>query len=268
MKKIGIIGCGNMGEAILSGVLSNKVVSAKDMLVSDVDSPKLDRIKNTYNIEATFNNSIVAKSSDVIIVAVKPQDIESTLLGIAECLNNKKLLISIAAGVKIKRISSIVGNDVPIARVMPNMPALIKEGFSALSFSENTSKNLSKTAKDIFKSIGDVVEVKEKDLDAITAISGSGPAYFFYIVETLIDAGKGLGLKHDTAKKAALKTALGSVKLLAISGADPKVLRKKVTSKGGTTEAAFRVFKKEGLGRVITSGIRAAQKRSKELSGG
>ncbi len=267
MKKIGIIGCGNMGEAILSGIVSNRLVQPKDIIVSDVDSAKLDNIKKAYKADVTFNNSIVAKSSDVIIMAVKPQDMKAALLDISEFLNKEKLLISIAAGVTIKKIVSIIGKDKPVVRVMPNMPALIKKGFTAICFSKNVGKKEADLTKKVFSCLGDTVEVKEKNLDAITAISGSGPAYFFYIVETLIKAGKGLGLTQDTAKKAVIKTALGSLALLSESGEDPSTLRKKVTSKGGTTEAAFKVFNEEGLGRVMRDGIKAANKRSKELSG-
>jgi pyrroline-5-carboxylate reductase len=268
MQKIGVIGCGNMGEAILGGIISDKVVSAKDILVSDVDSAKLDSIKNKYKVDVTFNNSIVAKSSSMIIVAVKPQDMNSVLLGISECFEGKKFLVSIAAGVTIKKITSVIGGGVPVARAMPNMPALIRQGFSAVSFSKNTGKEDAEFAKKVFSCLGDVVEVKEKDLDTITAISGSGPAYFFYIVEMLIKTGTKLGMTKDIAKRAALKTALGSVELLNRSGEEPSLLRKKVTSKGGTTEAAFKVFKKRGLERIMQNGITAAKKRSKELSGG
>lgn len=266
MKKIGIIGCGNMGEAILKGIVSNKVVSHRNIFISDVDSRKLNRIKKVYNVEATFNNSMVTKASDLIIMAVKPQQMDSALSSISECLNNKKLLVSIAAGVTVKRISSIIGDDIPIVRVMPNMPALIGMGFSAISFSEGVDKSFVKFTKAIFDSIGEVLEVKEKDLDTITAISGSGPAYFFYLVERLIKSGIKLGLAPETAKKAAIKTALGSIELLNRTEEDPSILRKKITSKGGTTEAAFKVFKKRGLDRIIQNGIKAAKDRSKKLS--
>ena len=268
MKKIGIIGCGNMGEAILRGIISNRLVQPKDIMVSDVDSAKLDSIKKAYKANVTFNNSIVVKSSDAIIMAVKPQDMKAALLDISEFLGKEKILISIAAGFTIKKIVSIIGKKKPVVRVMPNMPALIKEGFTAISFSKDVGKKEADLAKKVFSCLGETAEVKEKDLDAITAISGSGPAYFFYIVETLIKAGKELGLTQDTARKAAIKTALGSCMLLSRSTEDPSMLRKKVTSKGGTTEAAFKVFNKEGLGRAMRDGIKAAKKRSKELSGG
>ena len=267
MKKIGIIGCGRMGEAILNGIVKQKGVSPKDIFVSDVDSARLNRIKRVYGCDATFNNSKVAKMSDLIIMAVKPQDMISALGSISACLNRKKLVVSIAAGVTIKKISSVIGGDVPVARVMPNMPALVRKSFSAFSFSKKADKGLMRFAKAVFSSIGDVAEVREKDMDAITAISGSGPAYFFYLVEILIKSGIKLGLTPETAKRAAVKTALGSVELLNKFNQDASILRKMATSKGGTTEAAFKVFGKERLNAIIEKGVRAARDRSKELSG-
>jgi pyrroline-5-carboxylate reductase len=265
--KIGIIGCGNMGEVILSGMLASNIASAKEICVSDKDSAKLDQLKNEYGIEATFNNSNVAKESDVIIVAVKPQEIDEALTEISGRIEAGKMLISIVAGVTTKRIKALVGEETLVVRVMPNMPALIKSGFSAIAYSKGVNKELADLVIKIFGSIGDVVEVDEKDLDAITAVSGSGPAYFFYLVEQLVKNGVKLGLEQDVAEKAALKTALGSAELLISAKEDAEALRKKVTSKGGTTEAAFHVFKEEGLEEIIRDGIKAARDRSKELSG-
>jgi len=268
MKRLSIIGCGNMGEAILKGIVSKGIVSAKNISVSDTDSSKLQRIKKVYGVDVSFTNSAITKSADTIIVAVKPQDISAVLADISGCLDEGKLLISVAAGITIKRINSLVGKDVPVVRVMPNMPALVNMGFSCITFSKKVSEDSSIAAKNIFGSIGEVEEVKEKDLDALTAISGSGPAYFFYFTELLMKCGIDLGLSSKTAKNAAMKTAIGSAQLLKALGQDPQALRKKVTSKGGTTEAAFNVFRKKRLGEIFASGVKAAKKRSKELSGG
>ena len=264
MKTIGIIGCGNMGEAILRGIISTNIVRAKNIFISDINSSQLDCIKNAYKVNVGFNNSIVAKSSDVIILAVKPQDMASTLAGISQELNKKKLLISIAAGMKTKKILSFLDNNVPVVRVMPNMPALIGKGVSAIS-KDSASARHRKDAGRIFSSIGEVVEIREKDFDAVTAISGSGPAYFFYLVEVLIKSAVKLGLKKDVARKLAVKTAYGSVCLLDQLKQDPASLRKKVTSKGGTTEAVFKLFKKKNLDKIFEEGIKKASQRSKEL---
>jgi len=267
MKTIGIIGCGNMGEAILRGIISTKTVSPKNIFVSDMNSNKLDCIKRTYRVNVTFSNSTVAKSSDVIIMAVKPQDICSALSDISQEFNNKKLLISIAAGVGVKKIRSLLEKNASVARAMPNMPALVGEGVTAVCL-DYVPHIYKKDIIKIFLSIGDVVEIKEKYFDAVTAVSGSGPAYFFYMIEVLIKSAVGLGLKRSVAEKMAVKTAQGSIRLLNQLKQDPAIFRKKVTSKGGTTEAAFKLFKKKKFGRIFEEGIKKASQRSKELAGG
>ncbi len=268
MKKIGMIGCGNMGQAILGGIMSKGLASGKDVFISDIDSVKLEKVRKGYGVEATFNNSMVASSANIIILAVKPQDMEETLLGIAGSLTGDKVLVSIAAGVTIRKISFITGGAVSVARTMPNMPALIKEGFTAVSYSRKTGRREKELIKNIFLALGEVVEVKESDLDAITALSGSGPAYFYFFLEALTKAGTGLGLTRKVAARAAFRTALGSLKLLDESGRDPSRLRRQVTSKGGATQAALTVFRRKGLQGAVTAGLKAARKRSRELSGG
>lgn len=257
-----------MGEAILKGILANRISSQRSIFVSDTDSFKLNRIKHQYKIAVTLSNSLVAQSSDTVIIAVKPQDIAAALKVISGYLDRDKLLISVAAGVTIKKISSAVGHDTPVVRAMPNMPALVNKGFTALSFSRGVSSERARFTVRIFSSLGDTVVIKEKDMDAITAISGSGPAYFFYLVETLIENGIKLGLNRDIAIEASVKTAIGSTQLLKDSPEDAAALRRRVTSKGGTTEAAFKVFEKRGLGGILEKGIKAARDRARELSGG
>ncbi len=266
-RKIGIIGCGNMGEAILRGIISKKIASRRDIFVSDLNSAKLNCIKKIHKVNVTFNNSMVTERSDIVILAVKPQKMNEVLSAISEELDTKKLVISVAAGITTKKIKKLLAKGTPVARVMPNMPALIGKGVSAVCLSGVSSK-YRKDILNIFSSIGKVVQVKEKDFDAVTAISGSGPAYFFYLVEVLVKTAISLGLKKDVAIDLAMRTALGSVELLAKSGLDPVTLRKKVTSKGGTTEAAFKLFKKKKLEEILKTGIKKAKKRSKELSGG
>lgn len=268
MRKIGIIGCGNMGEAILKGILTNNVVSRKNIFVSDINSAKLNRIKSAYKVFVTFNSSIVAEASDIIILAAKPQDMASIINSISEQLNKRKLVISVAAGVSTKKITSLIGNDrVAVVRVMPNMPALIGKGISAVC-ADCVSRKRRSIVYEIFSSIGDIVEIKEKDFDAVTAISGSGPAYFFYLVEALIKSGVSFGLKRKVAEELAVKTAIGSMELLGRMGEDASLLRKKVASKGGTTEAAFKLFRKKKLAKILEEGIKKARNRSKQLRRG
>ncbi|MDP3804352.1 MAG: pyrroline-5-carboxylate reductase [Candidatus Omnitrophota bacterium] len=267
-KKIGIIGCGNMGEAILSR-LSNILEKSTSIMVSEYDTARRDYIQNKYKIIVEIDNNAVVKYSDVIILAVKPKDFDKILKTEVCCgVSKSKILISIAAGITTKHIEGIVGKDIPVIRVMPNMPAVIGEAISSISRGTSAGDKEMDVAKEIFSVIGEVVEVDEKLVDAVTAVSGSGPAYFFYLIEALVEASRKLGLDEETAKKLVLKTAIGSAKLLEATKEEPHLLRKKVTSKGGTTEAALKVFDDKMVKSIIRDAVKAAHKRSKELTGG
>jgi pyrroline-5-carboxylate reductase len=264
-KKIGIIGCGNMGEAILDR-LSNILRKSVSIMVSEFDAKRRDYIQSRYKVIVETDNNEVVKFADVIILAVKPKDLEAILKTEVCCgASKEKLLISIAAGITTKYIERIVGKDVPVIRVMPNMAATIGESITSISAGSAVTPEHMKLAKEIFLMIGDVVEVDEKLVDAVTATSGSGPAYFFYMIEALIEAGCAAGLKEDVARKLVLKTALGSAKLLEIFKEDPAILRSKVTSKGGTTEAAIKVFESRKFKNIIKDAVKAARARSKKL---
>lgn len=265
-KKIGIIGCGNMGEALLSrlsGVLEKSVA----LMVSELDAARREYIQAKHRVMVEIDNNIVVKYSDVLIIAVKPKDFEK-VLGEEVCrgISNKKLLISIAAGITTKYIESVVGKDVPVIRVMPNMAASIGEAISSISRGSAAGDEHVEIAREIFSTLGDVVEVDEKLADAVTAISGSGPAYFFCLIEALIESAKKLGLDKETARKLVSKTALGSARLFEALKEDPAALIKKVASKGGTTEAAFKALEEKRFKAIVMDAVRKAHKRSKELS--
>ncbi|OIO37365.1 MAG: pyrroline-5-carboxylate reductase [Candidatus Omnitrophica bacterium CG1_02_49_10] len=262
-KRIGIIGCGNMGEALLKGLLGS--VKKQNILITDKQPARARYIKRRYEVKAAHNNLEIIRKSDIIILSVKPQEISGLLSGLSERINKGHLIISIAAGIKTAYIDGLL-NGVPVVRVMPNMPALIGEGISAVSKGRYAKSGDMKRAKAIFKSVGDVVEVREKDMDAVTAVSGSGPAYFFYIIDALLKAGVKQGLKKDVSTKLALKTALGAARLISSSGLSAEELVKKVASKGGTTEAALAVFERRGLKNIINEAVRAAADRSRQLS--
>ena len=267
-KKIGIIGCGNMGEALLCR-LSDVMEKSTALMVSETDTARRDAIQAKYRIIVEIDNNYLVKYSDVIILAVKPQDLEKVLRQEVCCgVSGKKLLISIAAGVTTKHIEKIVGKDIPVVRAMPNMPAIIGEAITSISAGRAATREHLGTARYIFSTIGDVVEVDEKLVDAVTAVSGSGPAYFFYMIEALTEAAKKLRLDSDTASKLVAKTALGSAKVLNALKESPAQLRRRVTSKGGTTEAAMKVFEQKNLRKIIAEAVAAACKRSKELSKG
>jgi pyrroline-5-carboxylate reductase len=267
-KKIGIIGCGNMGEAILER-LALVLEKSTSIMVSEMDAKRRDYIQSKYRIIVEIDNNQVVKFADVIILAVKPKDLRSLIKDELCCsLDKSKLVISIAAGVTTKFIEDIVGEEMPVIRMMPNMPAMIGEGISSLSRGRYVNNQHAQLAKEIFTLIGSVVEVDEKLVDAVTAVSGSGPAYYFYFIEAMIEAAKELGLDDEKARELVLKTMFGTAKLLEFTKQDPIELRARVASKGGTTEAAINSFESRDLKGIVAAALEAARDRSIEISRG
>ncbi|MFA5146086.1 MAG: pyrroline-5-carboxylate reductase [Candidatus Omnitrophota bacterium] len=265
-KKIGMIGCGNMGEAMIRK-LSAAVADPGLLIASDADPARRDSIKAKYGVATGIDNAYLVSHSDVVILAVKPKDLEKILYeDIRRAVSKDKLLISIAAGITTDYIGQMVGKGIPVIRVMPNMAATIGEGISAISAGPSAGAEDMKTAKEIFSAVGDVVEVDEGLMDAVTALSGSGPAYFFYMMEALMEAAAELGLDEHTAGALVRKTAAGSSRLVEVLKESPGDLSKKVASKGGTTEAAFKVFGSKKFKAIIKAAVKAACKRSKEIS--
>ncbi|MDD5449595.1 MAG: pyrroline-5-carboxylate reductase [Candidatus Omnitrophica bacterium] len=256
-KRVGIIGCGNMGTAILKAVAKSP---GHQVTSYDIDKKRLKDTAKKYKIKAAKDIPDLVKKCDIIVLAVKPKDIEEVLSGARYDINTSKILISVAAGVTTASIESVVQKKIAIVRAMPNMPALIQAGISAVCRGRFASDKDLSAAKELFKNIGEVVEVEEDAMNAVTAISGSGPAYFFFLVEILIKMGRELGLKDGVAAKLAVETILGSARLLKETGESPEALRSRVTSKGGTTEAAFKIFLKNGLEEIIKNGIREGAK--------
>lgn len=264
MMKIGIIGCGNMGQALLAGIIAKGFIARRNILVSDKARKRLKFARLKLKINIATSNSELIKRCRVIILAVKPQDADAVLRDIA-WPSEKKLLISICAGISTQKLERRLGK-VAVVRLMPNIPALISQGISAISSGKYATAKDKKLAKSIFSCIGEVVEVKEELMNAVTAISGSGPAYFFYLAERLMEAAKGLGISSQVAQKLVLKTALGTAMLMSQSQQTSRALRKRVSSKGGTTEAAFKVFREKGLDKILALAFKAAAKRSNQLS--
>lgn len=252
-----------MGEAILGRSLAAKRWS---ILASDIKPDKRIRAKRKYGIKVTADNLEVADLADVIVLAVKPQELNCVLNEISPYVSKRKLIISIVAGVPTARIESQMRSEAPVVRVMPNMPALIGKGISAICKGRYAKSSHLNTTKAIFQTIGEVVEVEEVLLDAVTAVSGSGPAYLFYLVECMVDAALELGLSKEVAGRLVSQTVLGSSELLLRMKEGAAELRRRVTSKGGTTEAAFKVFESKGLKDIVKKALRAACSRSKELS--
>jgi len=277
-KRIGFIGAGNMGEAIISGLIKSNLCKAGQIWASDVRGARLSELKKLYKINTAENNAGLFDAVDIVVLSVKPQQMKEVLDGLSRVVVHKietpTLLISIAAGFPIRMIEKHLYNRLdensrrllPIVRVMPNTPALVLAGMAGMSGNRYVRESDLSAARMILGAIGKVIEFKEKELDAVTALSGSGPAYVFYFVEALIEAGTRLGLKKSDALTLILETIKGSVKLLEETGETPLSLRKKVTSKGGTTEAALGVLKKHSVKDLLIKAIIAAAQRSRQLS--
>jgi len=269
MDRIGFVGGGNMAEALIKGIIEANIYKPENILASDIRAERLDFLAKEYGIAAVKENAGVACDVDVLVLSVKPQNMAEALESIKASVGGVKLVISIAAGVKAAKIADALG-DVGIVRVMPNTPALIGQGASAL-FANDKAKILLDEAKKIFSAVGKVVVIEDEALiDAVTAVSGSGPAYYFLLAEEMIKAAVELGLSEDVAKQLVLQTAKGAGLLAAEAdkkGERPAELRKKVTSPGGTTEAALKVLAEGSFGSLIAKAITRACERSRQLSG-
>ena len=269
MGTIGFIGSGNMAEALIKGIIAAGIYKPANIFVSDIRPERLKQLVKKYKVKPTKNNNKLASKADIFVLSVKPQNMTEALESIKDAVSNKKLVISIAAGVKTSRIADVLG-DVAIIRAMPNTPALIGEGASAL-FANTKAKPMLEAAKLIFSAVGKAVVIEDEDLiDAVTAVSGSGPAYYFLLMEEMIKAAVELGLPKTVAKDLVLQTAKGAGLLAAEAdktGESPAELRRKVTSPGGTTEAALKVLAEGKFGPLIEAAVKKARDRSRELSG-
>jgi pyrroline-5-carboxylate reductase len=263
---IGVIGAGNMGSALIAGIVEGKQFKADQLLVSDIRQERVDYLSQRYHVVKVDSNRTLTRDCTTIILAVKPKEIRPVVEDVKGELRADHLLISIAAGVPIKAITDIVQRELSIIRVMPNTPAMIRMGITAISAGPLTKPKDIDMAIAIFSQVGETVIVEEKMMDAVTALSGSGPGYMFLIMEAFVDAGIKLGLKRETALRLAIKTTLGSAQLATESKESLSELRDKVTSPGGTTSKGLTVMNERGLADIIIGAVEAAWRRSKELS--
>ncbi len=265
-KKIGFIGTGNMGEALIGGIISSGSASPEKIICSDVSKERLKFMQETYGIRITTDNTEVASSSDVVIYAVKPQIMAAVLRETADKLDMSKLIISIAAGVPMIAIEVALDKELRLIRVMPNVAALVKEGAAAIASGKHALKEDIELTMSIFNSVGKSIFLGENYLmDAVTGLSGSGPAYIFLIIDALADAGVKVGLSRKDSIALATQTVLGSAKMLQETGAHPGQLKDMVTSPGGTAIAGLHNLEKGGLRTTLINAVEAATNRSKEL---
>lgn len=263
---IALLGVGVMGEALLSGML-RAGRRADEIVVTDRRPDRADELVERYGVQVVGNADAV-KRADTAIIVVKPQDMAALLEEIAPAVRPDQLVISLAAGITTGFVESRLPEGVAVVRVMPNTPALVDEGMSGISPGSHCDERHLQEAEELLRSTGKVARVPEQQLDTVTAISGSGPAYVFYIVEAMIEAGVHMGLPRSTATEFVVQTLVGSAKLLRETGEHPTVLRERVTSPGGTTAAALRLLEEGKVRADFLAAIQAARDRSRELSSG
>ena len=263
---IGFIGAGNMAYAIISGLINNDF-SAENIKISDTNESLLSLRKKEFNLEVFTDNSELVRHCDVIVLAVKPQMLSSVCQLSKQALNSNTLIISIAAGVRVHDIDRWLGGDCAIVRTMPNTPALLNQGVTGMFANERVSDAQKELATSILNSVGQSLWVTDEVmLDAVTALSGSGPAYFFLMIESMSKAGVALGLDEKTAQSLSIQTAIGASMMASVSDESPRDLRANVTSPNGTTQAAIESFQDQNFDMIVAHAMRAAFDRASQLA--
>jgi len=265
--KIAFIGGGNMGEAIIAALLAKKLAAPADIGVSDIREARRQYLHKQYGVAVTENTTEAVKGRNVVVLAVKPQNLPEVLGGLKGRLKPAQLVLSIAAGVKVATITQGLGHA-RVVRAMPNTPAQIGYGVSGWTATAGVTARQKAIARAILGALGkEIYFDDEKYLDMVTAVSGSGPAYFFLFAESLIEAAVKIGLPRPEAEKLVIQTMLGSAHLLERSGKPAAELRRNVTSRGGTTERALNTFEQGGFTRLVEAAVKAAHDRARELGG-
>lgn len=272
-KTIGFLGAGNLAEALIKGLLASKSVTAGQLIAGDKISSRLIHLAETYEIKVYSKNHEVAENSDVIFITVKPNDVAGALKEIAPALGKGKLLITAAAGITTRTVLENLkegGNKgyIPVVRAMPNTPVIVREGAIGLCAGLGAGKADLKLARAIFEAVGRVIVVEDEDLlDAVTGLSGSGPAYVFLFMQAMAEAGVKAGLDRDTSRELALQTTVGAAKLAIESAKSLDELIRMVSSPGGTTVEGLKKFKEADLMGTVEAAVAAATARARELSG-
>jgi len=264
-KQVGFLGSGNMGEALIHGLLHGHLCRPEQILCSDTRPERLKSVREQYGVKGTSHNPEVVKQSDIIVLAVKPQIMKQVVEEVSKYLDLTKLIISIAAGVPLNAIESCAKKELKLIRVMPNICVSVREGVSAIAGGKHASKEDLMMAKTIFDSVGKSLFIDEYLLDAVTGLSGSGPAYIFLIIDALADAGVKVGLSRDDALIMASHTVLGAAKMMIETGEHPGKLKDMVTSPGGTAIAGLHTLEQGGVRTTLINAVEVATERSKAL---
>jgi pyrroline-5-carboxylate reductase len=264
--KIAVIGAGNIGGALLGGILKSGLAEPKDVVATDAREERRRELEEQLKIHVLpTDNRKAAAGRDVVILAVKPYTMPAVLEEIRPALRKGQIVISVAAAVPLSFIESVLGKRFSLFRAMPNIPVVVEEGATAVAGNQATTPEQRKVVERIFGALGAVVFVDEAQLDAVTALSGSGPAYVYMVIEALIDGGKKMGLSQEVATRLTEQTVLGAAKLVRDTKLHPAILRDEVVTPGGTTIAAMHELEKHGLRSMLISAVEIATARSKEI---
>ena len=264
-KKVGFIGCGNMGSAMVGGLIKSGFVNKEDIIISTKTESSAKRLEEELEVNITLDNREVVKASDVIFLAVKPYMYKAVIEEIKEVLTKDKLIVTIAAGVSIKDMEDWLGDGYKVVRTMPNTPALVGEAMSAICINKNVSKEELEYTCDLYKSFGEYVELDEKDFHGFIALCGSSPAYVFVFIEAMADAAVKLGIPRAKAYRMAAQSVLGSAKMVLDTGKHPGELKDMVCSPGGTTIEAVAELEKQGFRNAVIEALVKCADKSKSM---
>ncbi|MBM7693206.1 pyrroline-5-carboxylate reductase [Peribacillus deserti] len=266
MNKLAFIGGGSMAEAIISGITAKGILNPPHIyVINKSDRDRLEFLQKEFGITPARRMEELLTQADIAVLAVKPKDVISALSAAKDCITDNMLIISVAAGVSMACIEKIIGRKTAIIRAMPNTSAAIGKSATAIAVNELVSEQQLSAVMNIFQSIGLVAIVEEQQLDAVTGLSGSGPAYIYYLAEAMMKSAQEIGLEDHTAKELTIQTLIGAAEMLQTSSKSPQLLRKEVTSPGGTTEAGIKVLDQLGVYDAVISCIKEASRQSKEL---
>ncbi|HVE14117.1 MAG TPA: pyrroline-5-carboxylate reductase [Elusimicrobiota bacterium] len=267
-KTIAVIGAGHMGSALIGGMLKAKLVDAKRIRASRRSPQALAELKKRWGVQVCASNLAAARGADILLLCVKPQTAPAVLQEIAPAVTDKQLAISVMAGITTDTVASLLGKPLAVVRAMPNTPAQVDEGATALSKGAHASDADLRVAEAIFKAVGKVELLPESLLNAATGLSGSGPVYIYMVIEALTDGGVKMGIPRDIARRLAAQTVFGAAKMVLETGKHPAILKDEVTTPGGTAIAAIHELESKGLRTVLIDAVVTATRRAQELSGG
>lgn len=266
MKKLAVIGAGSMAEALISGIVDNKLLNKEQIWVTNrSNEEKLQQLQEEYGVNTSYNTKEVLQYADLVILAMKPKDVASAMVQLKSLLTSDMLIVSVLAGVSIESIERLAEKPLSIVRAMPNTSAAIGKSATALAVNERVTSDQMGLVQSLFETVGLTTFVKEEQLDAVTGLSGSGPAYIYYLVEAMEKSAVEIGLEKEMAKDFIVQTLLGAAEMLAKSTKEPEQLRREVTSPGGTTEAGIKVLETHGVQKAFISCIKEATAQSKRL---